>query len=107
MAREEDELARLEAASVDMDTSEVVRHARYAAEDAATAIVRKHEDDLHAQGLKVREDMKASLEAAIARRKAAEAAQSPEMITELLARIAHLEAAQKPAEATVAPPADQ
>lgn len=95
---EEIQLAKLEQAAVEMDQHEQERHARYAAEDAQIADLRKHEDELHEQGVKVREDMKAALTAALERRKLQEAQQSPEMIAELLARIQHLESAQKPAE---------
>ncbi len=103
MTKEEGLLARIESAASEMDAHEADRHARYAAEDAETAAVRQREDDLHAEGVKSRDDMKASLVAAIARRKLEEEAMSPDNIAALMARIAHLEAAQKPAEPAPAP----
>jgi hypothetical protein len=97
MPIEEDKLAALEVARHEAEAHEAVRYQRYAAEDAATAEVRKREDDLHAGGEKVREDMKAALEAAIKKRDAEEAVMSPAAIEELMARIAMLEGMQKKA----------
>lgn len=104
MALEDDQLARITAAEADMDTHEAARHARYKAEDEQTAAVRQKEDELHSEGIKARDDMKASLEAAIAKRKLEEQTMDPENIAALMARIAHLEATQKAAlEAAPAP----
>lgn len=102
MAHEDDLLARISAAETDMDAHEAARHARYKAEDEQTAVVRQKEDDLHAEGVKTRDDLKASLTAAIAKRKLEEQTMDPENIAALMARIAHLEAIQK-AEAAPAP----
>ncbi len=61
MPYEEDQLARLDQAAVEMDHAEQVRHDRYVAEDAATVLARQREDELHAGGVKLREDRKAAL----------------------------------------------
>lgn len=107
MPYEETKLAALEVARQEAEVQDAARHARYEAEDAATAADRKREDELHAGGEKVREDMKAALEAAIKKRDAEEAAMSPAAIEDLMARIALLEGMQKKAEeaAAVTPPA--
>lgn len=104
MTQEEELLARISDAETDMAAHEAARHAHYKAEDEQTAIARQKADDLHAEGVKARDDMKASLVAAIAKRKLEEKAMDPENIAALMARIAHLEAMQK-AEAAPAPAA--
>lgn len=102
MTPEEELLSRIEAAASEMDAHEAERHARYQAEDDATAATRQREEDLHAEGVKARVDMKSALEAAIAKRKLEEVAMSPDNIAALMARIAHLEAVQKAAEEAAA-----
>lgn len=105
MDHEEDELARLDADKAGFDASETSRHARYEAEDAEIAARRAREDDLHAQGAKVRDDMRADLVATIEKRKLQEQAMDPENVASLMARVAHMEAMLKAAEdAKVAAP---
>ena len=91
----EDRLAALEKARVEAEGQEAARHLRYDAEDAEVAAARAREDDLHAGGEKVREDMKADIEAQIKKRDAEDAAMSPAAIEDLMARIAFLENMQK------------
>lgn len=98
MPIEEDKLAAIEAARVEMETNDKARHDRYVAEDEQTAAARKREDDLYAEGVKVREGVKADVEAAIKKRDAENAVMSPAAIEELMARIALLEGSQKKAE---------
>lgn len=111
MAQEEDLLARISVAETDMGAHDVARHARYKFEDEQTAAVRRKEDDLHNEGVKTRDDMKASLIAAIAKRKLEEQAMDPENIAALMARIGRLEAMQKddpsPSPAPAAAPESQ
>ncbi len=94
----EDKLAALEKARVEAEGQDAARHLRYVAEDAEVAAARAREDDLHAGGEKVRENMKADIEAQIKKRDAEEAAMSPASIEDLMARIAFLENQQKKVE---------
>lgn len=104
MPYEEDQLAKIAQATIEMDANETARHTGYVSEDEQTAIRRQKEDDLHAEGVKSRDALKASIEAAIKKRDAQEAAMSPDAIEALLARIAALEASEK-AKAESAPAA--
>jgi hypothetical protein len=96
MPIEEDTLALLEQGRLDALQAEEMRHARYKAEDDATAAKRAQEDDLHAEGDRVREAKVAEMNEAIkARGQTAEA-----QIADQNVRIAALEEALAAKEVT-------
>jgi len=100
MPYEEDKLAILEAGRLEFEHAEVLRHARYAAEDAETARRRADDDRRAAEGVAQREAVKATLEAAIAARPLTAEAVAAERMTAIMAK---MDALQQKVEAAVKP----
>ena len=95
MEPEEAALLRLDEGAKEAADHDKARHARYAAEDEATAALRARDEALAKQGADDRARERERLEAALAERTNTPLKQAQERVAALEARVTELEAAKE------------